>query len=482
MTDRSLPAILAAPVGTDDAESPPGIDERFEVVRVLGEGASARTLLCRDRDHDRLVALKELRVAHLEDWKHLELFEREAKVLSGLRHHAVPQVFESIEREEDGGRARLILVQEYIEGDSLMARMADGPALGQVQIIQLTMGILDVLEYLHGRSPPIYHRDIKPSNIIVRPTGAPVLVDFGSVTHGWRPAAAAGSTVTGTFGYMPPEQLLGQVGPTSDLYALGATLLHLLTGRAPTEFPFDTGRIEVPDDLPAPPPLRRLVQALLQPAPNARPSNVERAREVLLGQLGEQPTALARIDDGAGDTDAGVEPMTVLGSEGPQSVDLGPAPRDPAGPHRAVYDLLTDPFNPFRGASPVGVVGRKIGLGLLSLVTFGVLPIIYFTQRKKRRKQYDVVFREGKRGRGTLVAIASNVFEEHATLTYEFMAAGVSCRGFITYAPAMSKFLAVGDRVSVLYMEQDPARSCIVFLPASARRPMTALPAAGGST
>lgn len=468
-------------MGTDDAEIPPGSDERFEVVRVLGEGASARTLLCHDRKHDRQVALKELRVAHLEDWKHLELFEREAKVMSGLRHHAIPQVFESIEREEEGGRARLVLVQEYIEGDSLMARMEDGPSLGQVQIIQLALGILDVLEYLHGRSPPIYHRDIKPSNIIVRPTGAPVLVDFGSVTHGWRPAAAAGSTVTGTFGYMPPEQLLGQVGPTSDLYALGATLLHLLTGRAPTEFPFDTGRIEVPDDLPAPPPLHRLVRALLQPAPNDRPSSVERAREILLGQVAQPPTALAHVHDNAGAADSAVEPMTVLGSEGPQPVDVGPAPRDPQGPHRAAYELLTDPYDPFRGTSGMGRVGLRVGLGLVSLVTFGILPIVYFTQRSKRRKQYDAVFREGKRVRGTLVAIASSAFEEHATLTYEFVADGVKCRGFITYAAAMSKFLAVGDRVSVLYVSQDPARSCIVFLPASARRPMAALPAADAS-
>src|SRR5688572_29986122 len=134
---------------------------RFELVRVLGEGASARTLLCRDLQQDREVAVKELHVAHLDDWKRLELFEREAKVLAGLRHHAVPQVFESIESEGDGGRVSLILVQEFIDGDSLARRMEHGPALGQVELLQITLGILDVLEYLHGRTPPVYHRDLK---------------------------------------------------------------------------------------------------------------------------------------------------------------------------------------------------------------------------------------------------------------------------------------------------------------------------------
>ena len=174
---------------TEIAKTERLIANRYQVLRVLGEGASARTLLCNDLQHGRKVALKELHLAHLSDTKYLELFEREAKVLAGLRHHAVPQILDSIESEEGQGAFALILVQEFIEGDSLARRMEEGPALGQVEISQLTLGILDVLEYLHGRSPPLYHRDIKPSNIIVRPSGAPVLVDFGSVTQGWRSAA-----------------------------------------------------------------------------------------------------------------------------------------------------------------------------------------------------------------------------------------------------------------------------------------------------
>ena len=436
---------------------------RFEVLRVLGEGASARTLMCREVAAARDVALKELHVAHLDDWKRLELFEREAKVLAGLRHHAIPEVFESIELEEDG-RVVLILVQELIDGLSLARRMEEGPALGQTELIQLTLGVLDVLEYLHGRSPPVYHRDIKPSNIVVRPTGAPVLVDFGSVTHGWRPAGAAGSTVTGTFGYMPPEQLLGQVGPTSDLYALGATLLHLLSGRSPTDFSFDSGRIEVPEDLPAPDPLRRLVCALLEPAPNRRPATVKDARAILLGQAGAQSTALVPageqstslamiVDDG---------PPAVVGGDAPKQVDVGPPPREPDG---EIYRLLVDPLNLIAGASSgAGRFGRTVGVSLLYVLSIGIYPTIYLLDRAKRRRKYEEVFRQGARTTGRVVEVIGNRSTDiYLTIRYEFMADTVKCRGYITYPTGMTKLLGAGDRVSVLYLEDDPAQSCIVF-------------------
>lgn len=444
-------------MSTNVAVTPRVIADRFEVIRVLGEGASARTLLCRDREHDREVAVKELHVAHLDDWKHLELFEREARVLAGLRHHAIPEVFESIEGEESDGRVVLFLVQEFIEGQSLAGRMADGPALGQAELIQLTLGVLDVLEYLHGRSPPVYHRDIKPSNIVVRPTGAPVLVDFGSVTHGWRPADAAGSTVTGTFGYMPPEQLLGQVGPTSDLYALGATLLHAVTGRPPTDFPFDSGRLEVPADLPAPPALRRLVTALLEPAPNRRPAGVADARAILLGEMAE-PVSTALVPLASG-------PPAVVGGDAPKHVDVGPPPRDPGGPHRQVYDLLVDPLNLVNGAGgTAGRVGRIAGVSVLYVLSLGIYPALYYADRAKRRRKYDEVFRRGVRANGTLTEVIGNPKTDvYMTLRYEFMADSVKCRSFISYPVGMTRFLAAGDQVPVLYLDDDPARACVVF-------------------
>ena len=95
------------------------------------------------------------------------------------------------------------------------------------------------------------------------------LIDFGGVRAAWQPPGAAGATVVGTFGYMAPEQFAGRAGPASDLYSLGATLLHLVTGHPPSDFPFDAGRIEIPDDLPTDRPLAGLIEALLRPAPRA---------------------------------------------------------------------------------------------------------------------------------------------------------------------------------------------------------------------
>ncbi len=200
------------------------IRERYRVLHPLGEGSSARTLACLDLVEERHVAVKELRVGQLESWKQVEMFEREAKALAGLRHQGIPEIHEFFEHEELGAGLTLYLVQELIDGPALQSRIGQAPLLGESDVLDIALGVLDILEYLHGRTPPLYHRDIKPSNIVLRKSGAPVLVDFGGVCHGWRPEQSGGSTVTGTYGYMPPEQLMGRVSPQSDLYALGATL------------------------------------------------------------------------------------------------------------------------------------------------------------------------------------------------------------------------------------------------------------------
>ena len=225
--------------------TPPAlVADRYEIIRPLGRGTFAHTLLARDLKLGRQVTLKVLKPRNNEV-KAYDLFEREATVLRELKHPGVPRIHTTLRAPWDGADAAF-LVMDYVEGASLAELISDRRHLEVDQVNRLFLELLDVLEYLHSRVPPVLHRDIKPANIIVRPDGSPVLVDFGAVRNVFRAPDDDGSTVVGTYGYMPYEQYMGQASPASDLYALGATFLHLLTGRPPPEFMSTAGRLEVP--------------------------------------------------------------------------------------------------------------------------------------------------------------------------------------------------------------------------------------------
>ena len=201
----------------------------MQVEAVLSQTLHGRVYAARDSS-GRLVALKELVFALAPDAKAIDLFEREARLLASLEHPAIPRFVQSF-REGFGVHLRLYLAQELAAGMPLSARLLKGP-LTEDEVRGLARQALAVLGYLHSRR--VLHRDVKPANVILRPDGSLALVDFGvarellrEVTHG--------GTLVGTFGYMPVEQLGGTVDARSDLYALGATLLHCLTGISPGE-------------------------------------------------------------------------------------------------------------------------------------------------------------------------------------------------------------------------------------------------------
>src|SRR5262249_4681932 len=140
-----------------------------------------------------------------------------------LSHPLLPRY---VEHFEEGGA--LYLVMEKIEGESVAALRRRGP-LSEAQVIRFLKDVANALAYLHGQSPPLIHRDVKPSNIVLRSDGAFVLVDFGAVQV--RAKGEKGSTVVGTFGYMAPEQLQARASPATDVYAVGATAVAMLTGK-----------------------------------------------------------------------------------------------------------------------------------------------------------------------------------------------------------------------------------------------------------
>jgi len=226
-------------------------DGRFEVERVLGEGALGRTYLAWDTEGKRRkVAIKELQPGRLKTWKDLELFEREAQTLASLDHRGVPDYIDHFEVTAEDEAPRYYLVQEFIDGQTLEAELADKTVLSEAEVRKLAEEVLSILTYLHTLNPPVIHRDIKPSNLIRRPNGEVVLIDFGAVREVLDASASEeGSTLVGTFGYMPPEQYAGQAFRQTDLFALGATCAHLLTGRAPERLFGDLFHIELPDDV-----------------------------------------------------------------------------------------------------------------------------------------------------------------------------------------------------------------------------------------
>jgi serine/threonine protein kinase len=204
-------------------------------------------------------------------WKSFELFEREAKVLSQLRHAGIPRHFATI--EEPPGTFNLVM--ERAPGEDLRA-LAKRRRLSEHELRDILVRTLEILDYLHTRQPAVVHRDIKPSNLVRAPDGKIALVDFGGVLDAARDKG--GSTIVGTFGYMAPEQLHGRATPATDIYALGATIVALAGGVEPEDVPRKGLVMDLDKHLPAlDAGLRRALVAMTDPDPDKRP---QRARDV----------------------------------------------------------------------------------------------------------------------------------------------------------------------------------------------------------
>ncbi len=261
-------------------------DGRFVLVGSLGEGAQGHTFDGVDRREGRAVAIKRFDVRGAKTWKEAELAEREARVLQSLSHPKLPKYFDHF---EEGGA--LYLVMEKIDGESLAALQKRGGLLPEADVVRLLKDASDVLDYLHGRAPPVIHRDLKPGNVLRRPDGSFAFVDFGAVRDKLRPGG--GSTVVGTFGYMAPEQFQGRALPASDVYAIGATALSMLTGRQPEALPHKGLAIDVRAALEGrgggrlarDGHLAEVLTAMLDPDPDRRPARIA----PLLGRTARSP-------------------------------------------------------------------------------------------------------------------------------------------------------------------------------------------------
>jgi hypothetical protein len=244
----------------------------FEVLRVLVQNSHGRMYLARDQGGGQ-VALKELAFLQPPHPDVVDAFEREGRLLRQLSHPQIPRFVDSFGQGE-GVHTRLYLAQEFLEGESLLARLGRHQ-FREAEARDIARQVLDILVYLQNLSPMVFHRDIKPANLIRQPDGRIFLVDFGAARD---MGATAGATLVGTFGYMPVEQLGGLVDATSDLYALGATLLHLLSRREPwsvLQEPEPLKRLNVT------PEFRRFLRKLLAPRSQDRFPSAAAAAEAL---------------------------------------------------------------------------------------------------------------------------------------------------------------------------------------------------------
>ena len=253
----------------------------YEAIEPLGKGGMGVTHLVRRESDGETLVLKELRIEMLEEWKALELFEREIATLESLDHPGIPRY---VDRIVDRDTGMLGLVQSRIEGRTLAELVERGQSVPTERFTALLRDCLEVLDYLHERTPPVIHRDVNPRNVMFDDARA-YLIDFGSVKVALRGSTTM--TSVGTFGYMPPEQIHGDAEPATDLYGLGMTFIALATGLEPSALPKDrgTGQVDARSVLDVPEPTRSVLLDMIRPGLDGRLGS---AREALR-RLKEKP-------------------------------------------------------------------------------------------------------------------------------------------------------------------------------------------------
>jgi len=213
-------------------------DHTYRVIRELSEGGQGKTLLVeREGEPGSSYVLKLLRLEHVEDWKQVELFEREVTTLGTLTHPGIPRLIDRI--VEDDRTAGI--VQTEVPGQTLAQKIAEHQPLPPERFEQIVRQSLEILTYLQQQVPPVLHRDINPRNVMIDEDRT-YLIDFGAVRVGGK----TDMTSVGTFGYMAPEQIIGRPVPASDMYGLGMTLVSLAERRDVGDLPVDasTGQVD----------------------------------------------------------------------------------------------------------------------------------------------------------------------------------------------------------------------------------------------
>jgi serine/threonine protein kinase len=251
------------------------IQNRYKVLKLLGQGGMSLVYLVEDNRLDHTWVLKEFIIEDFDDKNKKVLEEHfisEAKMCAKLSHPGIPKVIDYFAE----GKTHY-LVEEYIEGETLL-NLIESKNLLKEDIIPIALQLCSVLEYLHNQG--IIYRDVKPDNIMIKPDKTLKLIDFG-IARIYKSGNVKDTVIVGTPGYAAPEQYgTGQTDPRSDIYSLGALMHHMVTCKDPREKPFN---FDPPSSLNVaiPPYLEGIIMKSLSIKSEQRYSSIKELREAL---------------------------------------------------------------------------------------------------------------------------------------------------------------------------------------------------------
>lgn len=218
------------------------IDKKYKILNKIGQGGMSVVYLAMNERANKQWAIKEIRKdAAAASEINMASIRTETEMLKNLSHPNLPSIIDIIDYEDS-----ILIVMDYIEGNTLKKAVDEFGPLNQEDVIQWAKQLCDVLGYLHSQNPPIIYRDLKPGNIMLKPDGTIVLIDFGTAREYKKDNVNADDTTClGTRGYAAPEQFggRGQTDARTDIYCLGTTIYHLVTGKNPSEPPYEIRNI-----------------------------------------------------------------------------------------------------------------------------------------------------------------------------------------------------------------------------------------------
>lgn len=211
------------------------VDGKYRILRVVGKGGMSVVYQAVNEKANKIWAIKEVRKDGVQNYEVVKQnLIVETELLKRFNHPNLPSIIDVID-----GDGTFLIVMDYIEGNSLSKALENG-AQSQDDVIEWSKQLCDVLGYLHSRKPPIIYRDMKPANVMLKPDGKISLIDFGTARE-FKSSSVEDTTCLGTQGYAAPEQYggHGQTDARTDIYCLGATMYHLVTGHNPSVYPYE---------------------------------------------------------------------------------------------------------------------------------------------------------------------------------------------------------------------------------------------------